>query len=708
MLILAEKPSVAKAFASALNAPRDGDGFYQNKHDNIIITNCVGHLYELAKPQDYDDRYRKWSLDNLPIMPDRFTYLASESTKKQTALVTRLLRECAREKIVIATDADREGEVIARIVLQEAGIRDTSNCWRFWVSEALTTDVIRKGMGELRPWSEYDALAAQGFARQRADWLVGMNFSPYVTLVSGNSDTFSVGRVQTAILAAVAQRNNEVRNFVAEPYWEGTARLVDGNGNRHDALLVNPDTDRTVFNSEGGYLAEAKSFADGDRKITVTADIKRKSMSPPRLLSLTQLQKIAARDFGFSAARTLELAQRLYEEYKCMSYPRTPSSVMGDDDVPLFSKIFGRLRDDPHARDIFGGADVSALCDESLISATNRHIFNSKKLDSHHALIPLEPFPSDGGADERRIYDTVTRHFFLACMPACVYDEKKISVMNGKYLYRTTVSTVVSPGWKAASAGTGDDDKDNELTVFDETSANMEGCDIVKKFTKPKKEFTEATLLAFMENPTGQDGEGKLAGLGTPATRGSILKKLEDMRYVERQGKKFMATQKGFFLLKLLFRNELTSQIAKIGQTTKWEQQLADSPAEFERSIRDYVRQCVSVKTDSSETYQKEGIGKCPLCGRQVYESAKNFYCSGYKAEPKCQLTIWKSVSGAAVSASDAKTLLGGGKTGVKKMKNREGKEFQARLQLVEGAVKFVFDETKKAGKGRDKKAVRT
>ena len=680
MLILTEKPSVAKSFSEALRAPKNKAGFYENTQEGIVITNCVGHLYELAKPGEYNEAFRRFSFDNLPIIPDEYIYDTSASTERQTHLVTRLLQQHRRDEIIIATDADREGEVIARIVLREAGLSDGGNCRRFWVSEALTPDVIRKGLSETKPWVEYETLARQGFARQHADWLVGMNLTPYMTLLSGNRETFPVGRVQTAILAAIAQRNKEVKNFVPVPYYECEATLKDADGNKIKALLLNPKNKKTFFMEQDEHIRGALAYSGQDKKISATSEVKRKILNPPRLLSLTALQKIAAKEFDYSASRTLEIAQKLYEEYKCLSYPRTPSDVLGDDDVALFKEVFQKLS---------GLHEISKFCDERYIAQENKHIFNSKRLESHHALIPLAKLPESASPAEKNIYDTVTRHFFLACMPPFIYDEKTILAKNGAYTYKAVVKTTVETGWKAA-----DKSDDDELCVFDETTASLVTAEIVRKLTTPKKEFTETSLLAFMENPTGEDSDEKLVGLGTPATRGSILKKLEDDGYVRKDGKKMIATAKGVFLLRLLFKNELTAKIAGIKQTTLWERQLAEDPETFERSIVNYIRQTVTQKQEI-EAYEKEGIGTCPLCGKKVMESQKSYSCTGWNAEPKCQFAIWKTFMKTSISPTDARNLLSGKSTGSKKLTKKDGSTFSAKLKLEAGEIKLVFDKKK-------------
>ena len=687
MLILTEKPSVAQSFGAALSVPYNKSlGYYSN--NQIEITNCVGHLYELAKPEDYDESYKHWDFDLLPIIPENWLYKRNESNISQTKKVTALLRKHQKDKIIIATDADREGEVIARIVFDQTGLTDISNCWRFWVSEALTPEVIKKGLTELKPWKEYNTLAKRGFARQHADWLVGMNLTPYETLLAGHKITLPVGRVQTAILAAIAQRNNEVKNFVPTPYYQCIAHIKDNNGNTADALLFNPQNKKYFFPELNYYINKAHTFSEIDKTISVKTEIKRKSLNPPKLLSLTELQKIAAKEYDYSSSKTLEIAQSLYEKHKCLSYPRTPSSVLGDDDVALFKEKFELLKD---------SFPQSKYCNQTLINKENKHIFDSKKLDSHHALIPLAKLPDGVTQAEKNIYNIVLKHFFFSCMDECLYDEKTLTILNGEYSYRAIIKSIVKEGWKKAEkelapiGAKRDSDEEDGLQFFDEMTCMLKNTEIVKKMTTPKKEFTETSLLAFMENPTMENTDEKLVGLGTPATRGTILSKLEEYNYVIKDKKKYYATEKAFFLLKLLFKNKLTAQVASISQTTQWEKDLETSPEEFEEKIIDYIFRCTESHPEI-ENYEREGIGKCPLCDAKVFESEKSFFCTNITKEPKCSFIIYKNSFGTKLSTDDGKLLLAGKSTGVKNLKSKAGKAYKAKIRWNKGTQKLELE----------------
>lgn len=502
-----------------------------------------------------------------------------------------------------------------------------------------------------------------------------MNLTPYETLLAGHKITLPVGRVQTAILAAIAQRNNEVKNFVPTPYYQCIAKLLDNQGNKIEALLINPENKKLFFPQLNHYINTAHTYSETDKKISLKADVQRKTLNPPKLLSLTELQKIAAKQFDYSSSKTLEIAQSLYEKNKCLSYPRTPSSVLGDDDVELFKEKYNLLKD---------RFEISRYCNEELIASNNKHIFNSKKLDSHHALIPLDVLPENTTQAEKNIYNLVTTRFFMSCMDKCIYDEKTILVNNGEYIYKTTIKTIVEPGWKnaenkLASEGANKEDEDN-IQYFDEKNCYLKNTEIVKKMTTPKKEFTETSLLAFMENPTMENTEEKLVGLGTPATRGNILSKLEEYSYVVKNQKKYYATEKAYFLLKLLFKNELTAKVANISQTTEWEKQLENSPEEFENYIKKYICECVKSHPEI-ENYEKQAVGKCPICGSKVIEGKKSYFCERINKEPECKFIIYKNSFNVNITAKDAQLLCEGKITGQKNLKSKAGKVYPAKLK---------------------------
>ena len=682
MLILAEKPSVAKDFAAALGASQkrgchEGNGY--------LITYCVGHLFELCDPDYYDPKFKKWSLEDLPIVPAVFKYKLNSDTAEQAKLVLDLLKKHKDDDVLIATDAGREGELIARIAIQEAGVTNISRFRRFWVSEALTLEVIRKGIQEAKPLSEYDSLSSQAFARQRADWLTGINLSRLASI--GNPPPpWSVGRVQTAVLSAVGERNKEVKNFVAIPYKE--LQAVVGPNNRAlgiFAFLENPKTSKTAFlKDDEEYLCAALDYCKNRPVDSVEVDAKTKKQKPEKLLNITGLQKKAFKRFGYKPEETLSIAQALYETHKCLSYPRTPSRVMGDNNVDLFREKFELLKD---------YTPLSSFCDPSLINSENKHIFNSSQLEDHHALIPLNKLPENTSEKERNVYNIVLESFFVVCMPDYVYNEKSLRFHIGEYVFTSRFREVLQHGWNVSmpTQPVKNDDGDEDIpnvNNFDENNCQINELCVLDKLTQPKKEFALDTLLAFMEHPR-EAGETKLAGLGTPATRAEIIKKLFTAEYIKEDKKKLYATDRGRFLLEQLSKNECLQQIADVANTTEWEGRLSQDPAAFEKEIITYVSECVKANPCRT-TFQRQSLGTCPLCGRPVYEAKLSYSCSGYKEDPKCSFVIWKTIAGTTVSLTDASLLLIGQKTKVKKCKGKKG-PFEAAFVLKGGEIEFLF-----------------
>lgn len=671
MLILTEKPNVANDFAQTFGAQKFQD-FY--KAENLTITYCVGHLFELAPPEYYNPDFKTWKIEDLPIVPKKFYYLKTTAAAKHTNEVLKLLREAAarNEKIVIATDADREGELIARIVLEQAVITDISSCFRFWESQALTPEVIKKGLENAKPLSCYNSLSEQAHARQKADWLIGMNLSRFISI--GNPTVFSVGRVQTAVLCEIARRNHEVKTFVPVPYNELEAVIQDKNGNQIRAYLLNPENQKTSFSLKNEFLEKAKSICDGKMIEKSESKTAQKTQKPEKLPNINALQKSAYKLYGYSPEKTLAIAQRLYEVHKALSYPRTPSRVMGNENVGLFREKFTLLKDE--------FKEISGFCDENLITKENRHIFNSKELEAHHALIPLRKLPPDATKEEQNVFNIVVENFFKVCMDDFIFNEKTIIFECGGFSFKSAIKDIVQEGWKKSErrnvTAMYKTDEIQETKNFDEKNCTITKLSKLEKKTQSPKEYSIDSLLSFMEKPKGEKQE-KLLGLGTPATRADIIAKLFEKKYVSEENKKLYATKKGFFLLSQLAKDRELSKIANVNQTTIWENELSENPALFKKHITEYVENCI--KPEIKETFEKESPGVCPLCGSKIFEGEKSFYCSSFKATG-CRFSIWKETCGTSFTFEDAKLLLEGKVSKTKNCKNKEGKTYKATFFL--------------------------
>ena len=702
-LILTEKPSVAMDFARGLGIRGKQDGYIEN--DTYIITWAVGHLVELFEPQDYDPAWKKWSFENLPIIPASYRYKTIKRTKKQFNIIRRLLSGKNIGRIVVATDAGREGEVIARTVLLTAQPAGTIETYRFWTSQALTPGVVQSGMKTLKPAAEYDRLWDAGRARQIADWLVGMNGSRAATIRM--KDLFSIGRVQTAVLALLVERRKERDNFKAEPYWLARATF-SGEKGIWQGLWTHKGKSRITSRREARRIIAA---IENRRGVVTSAKRNEKRQPPPLLYSLTDLQQDANIRFGFSAKQTLAIAQDLYEKKKCLSYPRTDSRVLGSKNVAMVQGLIQKLA--KQYPDVFSGIDPK------LTGAGNKRVYNDARLTDHHALIPLAPLPENSSDRERKIYDLVLKRFGAAFYPDCIYEVREIlTKVDEKLIFRTTGRVILRPGWQSLlMSGPGKKSADGYeqdlLPPLEKGDAGIVAkSEMEDKKTTPPPEYTEALLLKDMTNPGRYVNEADLkkiyrgdVGLGTQATRAQIIETLVARSYVRREKKTLLATKKGSFLIDTLKKFSVAGSLASPEKTALWEMELERISAGkgstdifldgIEKFVRDTVREFLESKTGG---IQREAVGRCPLCGRDVVEGYKTYECSGKrKVDGDCRFVIWKKIAGKAISPGAAAMLLNGRTVGpYKGFVSKKKKRFSASLKMVREngnwEVRFQFD----------------
>lgn len=659
MLILAEKPSVAEDFRNALG----------NRND-VTITNCIGHLFQLEEPNHYSSQ--------LPIIPSRWDYITNPSVEKQAAYVKSLLIKHKNDDILIATDADREGEIIARECLMMAGINDYSRIKRFWVSQALTNEVILEGMQKAKPLHDYDNLAKQGFARSHADWLVGMNCSRYISNCAKSK--FPVGRVQTALLNAIYTRCKEIENFKSEKYFE-----FHGNFSANvTGILYKVGQDETSNFKDNSLKSELQKLV-GEKFNTVSKDVEDKTQNPPKLYNLTAAQKDAFRLFEYSADKTLKIIQSLYEDLKVISYPRTPSRVMGSQNIDLCKKIYIKICDSEKRYSFF----LQEAIDNFNIE--NKRCFNDAELEAHHALIPLDILPEDATEEQRNIYTMITERFLISFLPPYEYKLMTMILEKNGYFFKITGKKTTISGWKNEKISNSfimkeKKDQENEdyqnLENLDMNNQILTELHVKEKWTKPPKYFNEASILAFMENPVENDKKEKLVGIGTPATRHSFIPKLIKFGYIEIKGKNYIYTEKGKLFLDAIQKSPLT-KMTDIHTTTLWEEKLQDDPIIFEKDIEKFIRASVSneMTIDTSSIKSTASNIVCPLCGKTIREGKSNWYCSGYKDGCKFP-SIWKTTRGTTFTQTDIKNLIAGKKTSKKKCNKKDGGSYECSFKL--------------------------
>ncbi|MBF0203498.1 MAG: topoisomerase C-terminal repeat-containing protein [Desulfamplus sp.] len=627
-IILTEKFSVASDFAKALGIPKKGDGCFRN--EKTIITWAVGHLVELFEPEDYDETLKKWRIETLPVIPEKFRYKPIKKTYQQFKIIKSLLKEKNIERVIIATDAGREGEVIARTILLESGFTDKERIFRFWTSQALVPDVVRKTMNELKPISHYDRLWRAGYYRQVADWLVGMNCTRMVTLRL-HGDLFSVGRVQTAVLALLVDRKNERDHFVPETYWiikvlfsnhkgkwTGHWFRAGGGKNEREAGDVNTDTRETgrkvtEDNSRSIHMLKRKeevislhqTLSQAASGFVQSVKKEKKKEPPPFLFSLTDLQQEANRRFGFSAQKTLSIAQSLYQDKKCLSYPRTDSRVLGTQSLEMVKNIISKL--DGEYPEVFKGIQPAR------ISLANKRVFNDAKLTDHHALIPFKPISASATRDEQLLFNLVMTRFAAVFYPDCAFENTNVITILANETFQTSGRVVLFSGWRAVyqeqeqqkSSGSGENfrkESDNQISSDSKTRSFVPGnAEIVEhipplvqgdsalpekitpeeKQTTPPPDYNDSLILKDMTNPGRYVDEEEIKklyrgdiGIGTQATRAQIIETLISRKYIERSGKKLIATEKGLFLVEMLRKCPITSVLTSPEETARWEMSL--------------------------------------------------------------------------------------------------------------------------------------
>ena len=613
-LVLAEKPSVAREIAKVIGCRQNADGYISG--DKYIVTWALGHLVTLADPEEYDARYKKWEMVDLPILPEKMQLIVIKETSKQFRIVRQLLQRADVSDVIIATDSGREGELVARWILIKAGSRKPFK--RLWISSQ-TTKSIQEGFANLRPGRDYDALYRSAQARAEADWIVGLNISRALTCRFNAQ--LSAGRVQTPTLALITRREDEIKRFVPQPYYSLRANMpgvsalmrVDGNSRFKDRAEVE---------------AKQKAMA-GQTARLIELSKQFKQQSPPAAYDLTELQRDANRRFAYSAKETLSIAQSLYERHKLLTYPRTDSRYLSDD---LISTLPERLR-------AVAIGPYAALAKKLQSSKLNtRYLVDNARVSDHHAIIPTEETPRllNLSPEERNIYDLVVRRFIAVMMPSFTYEETEMIFQIGKERFYAKGKIVKDVGWKEAYGDkyVGDDNEDHDdqsLPALKQgDSLKVNALVLESGQTKPPARYTEATLLSAMEHPGKEVSDASLrqvlqqsGGLGTPATRADIIEKLFSSFYVERNGKEIRPTGKGIQLVSLV-PNELKS--AEL--TAKWEQQLAligknqVRDSEFITEMRGFATRLVNQVNVSQAKYVHENLSreKCPNCGKFLLE----------------------------------------------------------------------------------------
>ena len=661
-LVIAEKPSVAQSIAAVLGATQRKDGYLEG--NEYLVSWCVGHLVELVQPESYEEAWKKWSYESLPIIPQEWQHEVKSDTKAQYQILKKLMHDDRVDAVVCATDAGREGELIFRLTYNMAGCRKPMK--RLWIS-SMEESAIRDGFHNLRPGSDYDNMYKSALCRQEADWLVGINGTRLFTVLYGGK-ALKVGRVQTPTLAMLVDRESKIMNFKKEAYY--MAHIME---NGLDAVSEHI-SDKTEAERIAGACENGQAL--------VTSVIKEeKWVAPPKLYDLTTLQRDANRLFGFTAKQTLEYTQSLYEK-KLVTYPRTDSQYLSDD-------MEGT------AKNVIEAIFNSLLFEQNIMFNPDiKRILNSKKVTDHHAIIPtMEIIKQDLKAipeSEMKILSLCANRLLCATGEKHIYNSTKAEITCNNIVFKVSGKEVWKNGWKEFE----DFFKNSYKTTEDKSDAEeekklpelregmtiaVEQTKVSEHFTQPPKHYTEDSLLSAMERAGNEDmsDDVERKGLGTPATRADIIEKLVKDGFVKREKKQMIPTEDGMKLITIL-----PDVVKSPKLTADWENELTlvskgEVAAEqfmsgIEAMVTDLVKTYHSVSDEHKAMFGtgkggQEVLGKCPKCGADVVKGKFGAYCTG-----KCGMNVGKAL-GVTLSDSQVKSLLQGKKILVKGLKGKKG-----------------------------------
>jgi DNA topoisomerase III len=612
-VVLAEKPSVGRDIARVLNCKKKGNGYFEG--DKYIVTWALGHLVTLADPEVYDEKLKTWKLEDLPMLPSHLKLVVIRKTGKQFSAVKNQMNRNDVHDIVIATDAGREGELVARWIIEKARVKKPLK--RLWIS-SVTDKAIREGFRSLQDGRKYENLYASAQARSEADWYVGINATRALT--TKHNAQLSCGRVQTPTLGMIAEREEEIKQFKPKTYYG-----IKATGEKLSFTWRNPKSkDARCFSEQEIENTLSKIKNANTLKVTEVNKTVKKSFAPS-LYDLTELQRDGHKFFGFSAKETLSIMQKLYEQHKLVTYPRTDSKHLSSD-------IVGTLKDRLNAVAI-GPYKANAMSALKQSKPLSKNYVNDQKVSDHHAIIPTEQQPILAALSdrERKIYDLIVKRFLAAFFPPFTYEQTSVEGKIGSETFTTSGKRVIQNGWK--DVHNFDEEKDVQLPKIEKgDEIKLHSVTRSEGKTTPPSRFNEGTLLSAMENPKKFMQEnnkellktiGETGGLGTVATRADIIEKLFNTALIEQKGKEISITSKGKQLLNLV-----PSELKSPALTAEWEQKLeaiskgALNKEVFIKEIKDYAKKSVQEIKNSNQRFSHDNLTgtKCPDCGNLMLE----------------------------------------------------------------------------------------
>ena len=628
-LVIAEKPSVAQSYAKNLSAYKKQDGYMEG--ENCLVSWCLGHLAEYAQPEEYDERYAKWQFDDLPIIPEKWKLQVSADKKKQFSVLKDLMNREDIEYLVNGCDAGREGELIFQRVYDLSGCRKPVR--RLWIS-SMEDEAIRNGFHEMKDAGFYSNLCMAAVCRAQADWLIGMNATRAYT--TKYYKKLVVGRVQTPTLAMLTERQDRIEHFQKETFYR--VELTDGK------LVA---VSENIINKADAELLAA--LCDGSEAIISELKREQKKVSPPKLYDLTSLQREANRYFGFTAKKTLDLLQELYEE-KLVTYPRTDSRFVTEDMIGTVEELAGKM------------PLMLPFVEYGQLGHNIKRVVNNAKVSDHHAILPTKEAVEKGimdlPVDKKNLMILIGQQVLQAVGEDYLYEQTDVTVNCQKNEFTARGKTAVQMGFKDVEKAfrshcvkTEKEDSDRQLEIPYGYQKGMQLFNVKAEtsihYTSPPKSFNEDTLLAAMETAGNKEFDEKTEkkGLGTPATRASTIEKLVASGYAQRKGKQIIPTAEGRELIRVMPEN-----LKSAGLTAEWENRLLlmergelngeQFMDDIVAMLEEILNGCRKIPEEEKNRFQtaKELIGKCPVCGSDIFEGKRNFYCSNRQ----CDFALWK------------------------------------------------------------------
>lgn len=700
-VVLAEKPSQAQSYAEAFKQSKKKNGYFEVSDDelpSVIITYGYGHLVSLAEPEKYNKDWKKWSLGQLPMFPNQYKFEVSKGAEKQFNIVKKHLNNA--DTIIIGTDSDREGENIARSIINLSG-NGKKDIKRLWLN-SLETDEIRKGLKNLKDGKQFYSTYKEAQTRQIADWLVGMNLSRLYTLYmqnNGLNGVFSIGRVQTPTLFMIYQRNQEIENFVSKPFYELYSTFYTEKGEYEGKYSgrFNTEDDLKDFLRENNIDSISKLNPAKVKNV----DIKEKRQQAPKLFSLSDLQATANKRFKYSASKTLSVAQSLYDK-KVLSYPRTDTNYIG-------SPEFNYLKDNLNSYLDLANVEIKTPQLEE-----NTRFVNGKKVQEHYAIIPTKTLPAleKLTKDERNIYLLVMLRTLAMFETPYIYEETRIETLINDVIFKTTGKVEIYKGWKRLYKNDSKKEKqEKELPKVSKGDQFTSSVTIKEGKTQPPKYYTQGTIITAMKNVgrSVEDEENKeilneAEGIGTEATRANILDTLKRQEYITIKSNNIYVTEKGKTLCEVVKEDE----ISDVNMTAQWERYLKKiknnqgTQEAFLGSIERFIEHLIekvpktfsnsNIKEHAKTIQAEKIVGKCPKCEENIIDKGKFYGCTGFK-DKDCKFSLPKKWSKKTIPKTNIKQLLEKSETTeIKGFKSKKGHKFSAKLKLEGAKLQFVFD----------------